>query len=67
MTRFLGLAAGAVWIVFTLMAFRAARAGAAAGQADAHLWYTVIGVFLGIAAMVAIVGTLRHRPTGPRK
>jgi hypothetical protein len=67
MSRIFGFAVGAVWIIFTLMALRAASAGAAAGQADTQLWYSVIAFFLGTAALVAIVGTLRHRPSGPRK
>ncbi len=67
MARILGLAAGAVWLIFTLMAFRAASAGWAADQADVGFWYAVTGVLLGIATLVIVVGTLRHRPSGPRK
>lgn len=67
MSRIFGYAVGALWLIFTFMAVRAASAGAAAGQADARFWYLVIAFFLGTAALVAIVGTLRHRPSGPRK
>lgn len=67
MSRIFGYAVGALWLIFTFMALRAASAGAAAGQADAQLWYSVIAFFLGTAAVVAIVGTFRHRPSGPRK
>jgi hypothetical protein len=67
MSRIFGFAVGAVWIIFTFMALRAAAAGGAAGQPDTQFWYGVIAFFLGLAAVVAIVGTLRHRPSGPRK
>jgi hypothetical protein len=67
MSRIFGLAAGAVWLVFTYMALSAASSGRAAGQPDVAFWYGATAFLLGIAALVAIVGTLRHRTTGPRK
>lgn len=67
MSRIFGFVIGAIWIVFTFMAVRASSAGAAADQPDAAFWWTVIAVFYGIAALVAIIGTARHRYRGPRK
>ncbi len=67
MTRIFGLAVGALWLVFTYMAFSAGSAGRQAGQPDVAFWYTATALLLGLAALVAIVGTLRHRPSGPRK
>jgi hypothetical protein len=67
MARIFGFVVTAVWLVFAAMAFRASRAGAAADMPDVHFWYGVITFFLTVAAVVALVGTLRHRPTGPLK
>lgn len=67
MSRIFGFVIGAIWIVFALMAVRAASAGSAADQPDAAVWWTVITVFYGLAALVAIVGTARHRYRGPTK
>ncbi len=67
MSRIFGFVVGAVWIVFALMAFGARSAGAAADQPDVVFWWTVILLGYAGAATVAIVGTIRYRPTGPRK
>ena len=67
MTRIFGYLIGVIWIVFTAMALGARSAGAQAGQPDVTFWWTVIAVVYAIAATVAIVGTLRHQPTGPSK
>lgn len=67
MARIFGLAVTALWIGFTLMALGAASQGRSAGQADVAFWYTVTAVLLGIAALVALVGTVRYRHHGPRK
>lgn len=67
MTRFFGYIIGAIWLVFTFMAFRMRTAGAEAGQPDVVFWWTVITLaYLG-AAIVAIVGNARHRSNGPKK
>jgi hypothetical protein len=67
MSRFFGYIIGAIWLVFTFMAFRMRSAGVEAGQPDVTFWWTVITLaYLG-AATVAIVGNVRHRPNGPRK
>jgi hypothetical protein len=49
------------------MAFGARSAGAAAGQPDVTFWWTVIMVGYTAAAMALIVGTARHKKTGPNK
>jgi hypothetical protein len=67
MARIFGLAVTAVWLVFTLMAFRSASQGWDAGQVDVGFWWTVTGVLLGLATLVALVGTLRYRYHGPAK
>lgn len=67
MTRIFGFAVTVVWLVFAAMAFRAARASAAADMPDAHFWYGAVTFLLLVAAAVALVGTLRHRPSGPLK
>lgn len=67
MSRLFGLVVGAVWLLFSYMAFRASAAGWADGHTDIGFWWAVIGSFLGIAAVVALVGTARYRYQGPRK
>ena len=67
MTRIFGYVVGAIWIVFALMALGARSAGVAADQPDVVLWWTVILLGYLAAATVAIVGTLRYKPTGPKK
>jgi hypothetical protein len=67
MSRIFGFAVGALWLVFTFLAFSNASAGWSQGHTDVGFWWSVIGSFLGIAALVAIVGTARHRTTGPQK
>jgi hypothetical protein len=67
MTRIFGYIIGVIWIIFTAMALGARAAGAQAGQPDVTFWWTVIGLVYALAATVAIVGTIRHRPTGPSK
>jgi len=67
MSRLFGLLVGAVWILFSFMAFRVSAEGWADGHTDIGFWWAVIGSFLGIAALVALVGTARYRPQGPRK
>jgi hypothetical protein len=67
MTRIFGYAVGVIWLGFTLMALGARSSGVEAGQPDVVFWWTVIASVYALAAMVAIVGTIRHRTTGPRK
>ncbi len=67
MSRIFGFVIGAIWIVFALMAFRASSAGSAADQPDAAFWWIIIMAFYTIAALVAIIGTARHKYRGPTK
>jgi len=67
MARIFGLAITAIWLIFTILAFRSASQGWDAGQADVGFWWALTGVLLGIATLVALVGTLRYRYEGPRK
>lgn len=67
MSRIFGFVVGAVWLVFTFMALQAASQSWSANQPDAGFWYAATAVLLAIAALVAIVGTLRYRYEGPKK
>lgn len=67
MSRIAGILVGVVWLVFTFMALQAAFAGRAADHPDVFFWWTVTALFLGTAAVVAFVGTLRYRYHGPGK
>jgi len=60
MKRILGLGVGVVWLVFSFIAFQRSAAGRAMDAPDIGLWWAVIGVFLGIAALGAMGGTLIH-------
>lgn len=67
MSRIFGFVIGAIWLLFSLNAFRASAAGWAEGHSDLGFWYGVIGVLLLIGCGTAIVGTLRYRYEGPKK
>ncbi len=67
MGRIFGFVAGLIWVGFATMAFSASSAGRGAGQPDVAFWWSVITVLYTIAATVALVGTARHRRTGPNK
>jgi hypothetical protein len=67
MGKLVGLAVGLGWAGFAFLAYRNSAAGWAEGHSDIGFWWSVIAAFLAIAATVALVGTARHRPTGPRK
>jgi hypothetical protein len=67
MTRIAGILVGVLWLVFTFMALNQAAGGRAQGQPDVAFWWTVTAVFLGIAALVALVGSIRYRYEGPGK
>lgn len=55
---------GVVYLGIAFAAFARASAGWQAGHADIGFWWTVIGAFLTIAALGALVGTWIH--TRPR-
>lgn len=67
MTRIFGFAVGLIWLGFAFMAFRAASAGATADRPDQALWFGVVTFLLALSAVIALVGTVRHRASGPRK
>lgn len=67
MSRLFGYAVGVLWLFFSFMAFRASAGGWGEGHSDIGFWWAVIGSFLGIAAVVALVGTARYTYQGPRK
>jgi hypothetical protein len=67
MSKIFGFVVGAIWVGFAFWAYSISRAGWAEGHSDLGFWWTVIGVFYSIAAGAALVGTARHRRTGPRK
>lgn len=67
MSRIFGFVVGAIWLIFAFFAFRSSQAGWQAGHSDLGFWWAVITGFLTIAATVALVGTARHRTTGPKK
>ena len=57
MRKIAGIVVGAVWTVFTVIAFRNSAAGWSQGQEDLGFWWAVIGTFLGLAALSAVVGS----------
>ena len=67
MARMFGFGVGALWLIFTLVALQNSLSGWSQGQTDIGFWWAVIAAFLMIAATVALVGTARHRHTGPSK
>jgi len=67
MPRIFGYIVGALWLVFSLLAFRNSAYGWSEGHSDIGFWWAVIAVLLAIASAVALVGTTRHRASGPRK
>lgn len=64
--KYLGYVVGVVWVFLVLAAFGNARAGAAAGQPDVVLWWSIIGCLLTIATLGAFIGTTIHIRTGHR-
>lgn len=67
MQKIFGFVVGGIWLVFVAWAFRVSQAGWSEGHADLGFWWTVIATLYGIAGTAALVGTARHRYTGPRK
>jgi len=67
MSKIFGFGVGAIWVGFASWAFTVSRAGAAEGHTDLAFWWAVIATFYALAASAALVGTARHRRTGPRK
>jgi len=60
MKRILGMLVGVGFIAMVFYSFNVSRAGWAANQSDVGFWWAVIGGFLTVAAVGAIVGTWVH-------
>lgn len=67
MARIFGFAVGVVWILFSIFAFRAGSAAGALDQPDGQFWWSFAAAIFLLAAVIAIVGTLRYRHEGPTK
>ena len=64
MARIFGFLVGIAWLVFAGVAFRNSSNGWSQGASDLGFWWTVIGVFLTLAAGAAFLGTWIHtRPS----
>ena len=64
MKRISGLIVGVVWLFMAGLAYRESAGGWAIGHSDIGFWYFVIGSFLAIAGLGAIIGTMIHtRPS----
>ena len=60
MKRILGMGVGLVYFGIAYGAFSRASAGWAADQSDVGFWWSVITVFLTVAALSALIGTWIH-------
>lgn len=60
MKRIAGILVAAFYAVITFLAFDNSADGWAGGHADLGFWWAVIGGFLGIAGLGALIGTLLH-------
>jgi hypothetical protein len=60
MTRIAGILVAAVYAVITYLAFSNSADGWAGGHSDLGFWWAVIGCFLAIAGLGALIGTLLH-------
>ena len=60
MKRILGMGVGVVYLVISFAAFSRARSGLAEGHGEIGFWFSVVGTFLFIAALAAIIGTWIH-------
>ncbi|MDE0075722.1 MAG: hypothetical protein OXU32_17360 [Gammaproteobacteria bacterium] len=60
MKRIAGILVAAFYAVITFLAFGHSADGWAGGHADLGFWWAVIGGFLAVAGLGALVGTLLH-------
>ena len=60
MKRIIGILITAFYVVIAYGSFRHSAGGWADGHSDLGFWWAVIGSFLGIAGLVALVGTMLH-------
>ena len=66
MKRIIGILIAGFYVVIAFGAFRNSAGGWAEGHSDLGVWWGVIGSFLGIAALGALIGTLLHTRQGSR-
>lgn len=64
--KLFGYVIGIVWFGIAFGAFRTSAQGWADGHSDIGFWWAVIGTFLFIAALGAVVGTSIHARSRPR-
>lgn len=60
MKRIAGLTVGIIWLFMAGLAFRESAGGWSMDRSDIGFWYAVIGSFLAIAGLGAIIGTMIH-------
>ena len=60
MKRIAGILVAAGYAVITFLALGHSADGWAGGHTDLGFWWAVIGCFLAIAGMSALIGTLLH-------
>ncbi len=60
MARIVGILVAVFYAVVALLAFRQSASGWSGGHADLGFWWAVIGGFLAIAGLGALIGTLLH-------
>lgn len=56
----LGWIVGLAYVFIAFLAYRNSASGWSAGHADLGFWWAVIGSFLAIAALAALVGSWLH-------
>jgi hypothetical protein len=65
MKKILGISVGVLLVALSWLAFRTSAGNWWAGHDDLGFWWAVIGTFLALAGLGAVVGTLVHtRPGG---
>lgn len=62
----IGFLIGLFYVFISFLAYRQSAAGWDAGHADLGFWWAVIGSFLAIAALGALVGTWLHTRSSRR-
>jgi len=66
MKRILGMGVGVIYVGIAFGASSRASADWDAGHSDLGFWWTVIAMFLAIAALSALIGTWIHTQEGKR-
>jgi len=63
MKRIIGMAIGLLYAGLAALAYNTSAQNRLLGNSDLGLWWAVIGILLGIAALGAFFGTLVHTRT----